>query len=286
VLWIARLSWIVLAFTSANALDHALGDTSTPVRVVVALLAWTLWGATLLGLLAPRPWGFTVARIACTAAVATALISTGFAAATATVPAVAVACVAAVCVCSARVAHACADGVAYGYEHRFPLRPPFALLIGGIPLAAAIVVAGAATGPLLLAARAWIAGVLASVVGLPVAWLTVRALHGLSVRWLVVVPAGFVIVDRLTLADPVLLPTEQVTSIDAAPVARPDGAVDLRLGTAFGSLLVTTREPGEIARRTGRATTTPTNTAAVIVAPVRPSWFRRALADRSTEPAH
>jgi hypothetical protein len=51
------------------------------------------------------------------------------------------------------------------------------------------------------------------------------------------VPAGFVIVDPLSLADPVLFLREHVRHLaPEPPTARPGGALDLRLGASAGSV--------------------------------------------------
>ena len=280
MLWFARLTWIVLAFTSAPAIDDALASHDAPARVVAALLAWALWGAALFALLAPRPWGFTIVRVATTVAVATALLSAWSTSGSSATLAIGVAVIATFALCSASVAHACADGASYGYERRFPLRAPFALLMGGAPVAALVIAAGLAAGPLLLAASQWVAGAIAVIVGIPIAAYTARALNALSLRWLVIVPAGFVVADPLTLADPVLLPTDRVAGIAEAPAAAPLGSLDLRLGTAFGGLLVHLTESGPFARRSGRNEISAVTTDRVLVTPLRPSWFRKALTER------
>ena len=62
-------------------------------------------------------------------------------------------------------------------------------------------------------------------------------------------PAGFVVVDPLTLADPVLFPREHVRAMGAlAPGAAVDGTLDLRLGASLGSLFVQFDEVAELAR--------------------------------------
>jgi hypothetical protein len=53
--------------------------------------------------------------------------------------------------------------------------------------------------------------------GVPVAWLFLRALHGLSRRWLVFVPAGVVLHDPVSLADPVLFQRKQIEALRPAP---------------------------------------------------------------------
>ena len=54
------------------------------------------------------------------------------------------------------------DGSAYGDERRLPLRVPGPLVAGPLELVWALVVAGVATGPLLLAARQWVLGAVAA----------------------------------------------------------------------------------------------------------------------------
>ena len=104
------------------------------------------------------------------------------------------------------VSFACANGVAYGDERRYPLRTPPVLWLGPLPVAPLLVAAGLAGGPLLLADGRVVAGIVTIVVGFLVAALAARSLHSLSGRWAVLVPAGLVLVDSMTLPDPVLFP--------------------------------------------------------------------------------
>ena len=77
--------------------------------------------------------------------------------------------------------------------------------------------AGVAAGPLLLAARQWVLGAVALVVGAVAVWWGVRVLHGLSRRWVVFVPAGMVVHDPLALVDPVLVPRAALRSLPRPP---------------------------------------------------------------------
>ena len=62
-----------------------------------------------------------------------------------------------------------------------------------------------------------------------------RALHPLSCRWFVLVPAGIAIADPLTLTEPVLVRREHIASVRrTASAALPPDALDLRLGTLAG----------------------------------------------------
>jgi hypothetical protein len=111
----------------------------------------------------------------------------------------------------------CVNGPAYPNERRFPLRVPAPLLAGPLVLAWALAVTGVVAGPLLLADRHWVAGGIAFALGVPVAAILLRSLHGLSRRWAVFVPAGLVLHDPLTLADPVLLRRQEVARLGPAP---------------------------------------------------------------------
>lgn len=280
LLWLARALWLVLAFTSAFVLDDALESWSSGARIAVAVIGWLLWGTALLALFAPRPWGFTVLRVAVTAAVLTPVVAAAATPAVLWLGALGAALCAVPVVTGATVAHASAQNVSYGYERRFPLRSPFALIVGGIPVAAALVILGATTGVVLLADERYLHGVIALVVGLPFAGLLARALHGLDTRWLIVVPAGFVIADSLTLSDPVLIPESALQEIGTAPTRAPVGSLDLRLGIAHGSVLVRTSTPAPVPRRTSRSEVSSVSTDCLLVAPLRAAWFETALAER------
>ena len=92
---------------------------------------------------------------------------------------------------------------------------------------------------------------MAVVVGFPLAGLLLRSLHLLSRRWAVLVPAGFVIADPMTLTDPILFPREHILGLGPAdPKIRPPAeAADLRLGAALGSLAVLLDDDVDLYRR-------------------------------------
>jgi hypothetical protein len=158
--------------------------------------------------------------------------------------------VAAILVADGALAAACANNAAYGDERRYPLRTPPALFLGPLPLVRMLVVAGAATGPLLLADGRIVAGIAASLAGIAAVPLGSRALHSLSRRWMVLVPAGVVIADPLTLADPTLFVREHLRTLRAADPAMPiaPDALDLRLGATWGTLVVTLDEEIDLLR--------------------------------------
>ena len=268
-LWFARLAWVLLPVSAGGALGDALASWSSSPARVAAVFLWAAWAIGLVALLAPRPWGLTALRVVAPAAVSLTLASVTSTSATSAILAGSTAIVAAVFALSATVAQAAANSIAYGDELRFPLRMPLSLLVGPIPLAVVLIVAGTCTGPLLLADGRIAAGAIVSALGFPVAFAMVRSLHSLARRFLVLVPAGVVVVDPLTLADPVLMRREQIARIgrerDAQSAA---GALDLRLGTRTGTTEVVLREPQTFARRRGRRDAALNDADVVLVATV------------------
>jgi hypothetical protein len=169
------------------------------------------------------------------------------------------------------IAIAAANSIAYGDEQRYPLRVPPALFLGPLPFARVLVAAGI-TVPVLLLADGQIAFGLASVaIGGALVYLLGRSLHSLSRRWAVLVPAGFVVVDPLTLADPVLFLREHVRSMTPLDVtAAPDGVLDIRLGASAGSVTVQFDEDAELVRAArGRRGGATVRTGGICVAVVR-----------------
>jgi hypothetical protein len=240
--------------TTGSAFADATQGWSTGPARLAAILLWVTWAAALFALFAPRPWGLTLARVVAPCAFACAVLSSASTSAASAALAIAGSGIAAILALSAPVASATANALAYGDEQRFPLRIPLPLLLGPLPGAVLLVGLGATSGPLLLADGRYAVGALATVVGLPVAALLVRALHPLACRWFVLVPAGIAIADPLTLTEPVLVRREHIASLRRTAVsALPPDALDLRLGTLAGGIVIDLSEPVEFGRRRGRA---------------------------------
>jgi hypothetical protein len=105
---------------------------------------------------------------------------------------------------------------AYGNERRFLLRIPVSLalptLLTWVVLTALFVVADN-----LFASGLWIGGSVISLFSAAAIWKFVPQLHRLSLRWLVRVPAGWVIHDGVLLAENLLLRTHNIASMQLAP---------------------------------------------------------------------
>lgn len=146
------------------------------------------------------------------------------------------------------------NGAAYGEERRYPLRVPPALLLGPAPVAVVLLAAGCLTGPLLLADQRWVAGAVALAIGVAVVRAAGRSVYALSQRWAVLVPAGIVLKDPLTLVDPVLFPRERIASLRPLPFpdAPAEDILDLRLGAAAGSLVLELTDDAQLYRAHGR----------------------------------
>src|SRR5258706_4479547 len=126
----------------------------------------------------------------------------------------------------------------------------------------------ALTGRMVLASRQWLAGLVAVAVGVPAAVAVSRALYALTLRWVVMVPAGLVVKDHLALGEAVLFRRTDITSL--TPAAADTGATDLTSG-AFGlALEVRLRAPVELPLVTGRNQTTIMSIDALLVTPTRP----------------
>ncbi|MBV9935221.1 MAG: hypothetical protein JO367_13030 [Actinobacteria bacterium] len=219
--WLLRAAWAVLPFTAGPGLASALDGWAHPARTVAAAGLWAGWGLVLVATLVPHPIALTVLRIGAPAAVAAAAAATSVLGTASAVVALVFAFAPATGVWSV-------NGTAYPNERRFPLRVPAWLLIGPLPLAWALAVGGPTAGALLLGEKQWVAGAIVAVVGVTLAVVLVRALHGLSRRWVVFVPAGLVVHDHLALRDPVLFMREMIETLGPAPADT--DALDLTLG--------------------------------------------------------
>ena len=248
------MAWASLVITAGPAAADALDSWSTAPQAVASVVLWAVWGAVLLASFAPRPIGLTVLRVAAPVTVVLALIAAPAAGLLKGLLAVAGTAVAAGLAFTPAVGYRFVNGGAYGEERRYPLRVPPALLLGPIPLAVALAAAGVLAAPLLLADGRYVAGLIALAVAIPVLRTAGRSLYALSQRWAVLVPAGIVLKDPLTLVDPVLFPRERIASLRPLPfpTAPAEDILDLRLGAVAGSMVLELTDEAPIYRTQGR----------------------------------
>ena len=264
--WALRAVWLVQPVTLGPALADGFHDLDG--HTFLSVSAWVLWGLGLLATLVPRPVTLTTIRIGGPAAAALSVWTATTVDDTALV-AVALGGSFVLGVLSHwPVADTYVDGASYGDEKRFLLRAPGPVVLALGPLAWALTVAGVVVGPLLLASGDSAVGSAACVAGLPIAAASARALHHLHRRWIVLVPAGFVLHDHLALADPTLLPRDALASV--GPASADTDAHDLTQAARGMALEVRCREPHDLrpASRDGSAEVVVTE--AFLCAPARP----------------
>ncbi len=278
--WPARATWALLPLLLGPALGDALGEHSLAVARTGSILAWGTWAAVLVAVLLPRTVSLTALRIATPTALAAASW-----AALADDPgavdalAVAGAALALVAAFSPFTGDVFVNGSSYGDERRLPLRIPGPLVFGPVPLAWAGSVAAPIAGPLLLAAEQWVAGGVVLAVGLPLAVVAVRALHGLARRWAVLVPAGLVLHDHHSLVEAVLFPRASIRRLGPAPADVAD-TLDLTQ-RAFGlAVELELRDPAEVSPRRPDKTVRVESVDRLLFTPTRPGALLGEAASR------
>ena len=269
-LWLAgmRALWASLPWSVGWLLSEALQGASARFAGVAGGGAWALWALGLTALLVPHTVSLTAVRILAPGVLAAACWATVHSGASAA-SAVGLTCgaVAAVGALSPLVGDRFIDATGYGHERRLALRAPAAVLAGALVPTWALTVGGVAAGPLLWAAGHRVLGPVLSVAGWLLAAAGVRALHGLARRWLVFVPAGVVVHDRMALAEPTLFRRPVVASLGPAPVG--SDARDLTMGAA--GLLFELRLAEPVAITPARSREGPEKVAALLLAPTRPA---------------
>jgi len=119
---------------------------------------------------------------------------------------------------------------AYGNERRYLLRIPVSLvlpsLITWVVLSALFVLADN-----LFASSLWVGGLVVTFLAAAAIWKFAPQLHRLSLRWLVRVPAGWVIHDGVLLAENLLIRSHNVAALQLAPADTE--AIDLS-GITYG----------------------------------------------------
>ncbi len=276
--WPARAAWLIAPLMIGPAIRAALDEIGGGRALTLEIAAWAFWFVVLVATLAPSTPALTVARAGTPIAVVIAAISAVPVGGVTTAVSVAVggAALATALVFLPTFGDRMINGSAYGSERRMALRPPAFALVGPAQLAWLAVCLGVLGGPVLLAGGWTIAAAIAAVIGVGAVWAGGRVLHQLARRWIVFVPAGFVIHDPVGLVDAVLLRRNVITALGPAVVDTADapdagpgndavldlsgGALGLALAVAIDEPTpVTVRERGQ-ARNTeaGRLIFTPT----------------------------
>ncbi len=269
-LWMAglRALWASLPWSVGRLLGEALEGASGAFATTAGAGAWALWAVGLTALLVPHTTSLTALRILAPGVLAAACWAAAVAGA-GTAVALGLACGAATAVgaLSPLVGDRFIDATSYGHERRLALRAPAAVLVGALAPTWALTLGGMAAGPLLWAAGHWVLGPLVTAAGWLIATAGMRALHSLARRWLVYVPAGLVLHDRLALAEPTLFRRPVIAAFGPAPAG--SGARDFTAGA--GGLLFELRLAEPVSLTPARSGGVPEKVAALLVAPTRPA---------------
>lgn len=265
-----RAAWASLPFALGPALADLLSEWDSASRTAASLLLWTGWAAVAVATCVAMPMCLAVVRVgAGVAVVAGALART---------PGALLAILAAGAAARPEAALWFVNGPAYANERRYPLRVPGPLVFGPLWLASALVVVGPTVAVLLLASGNYLAGAPVTIVGAALAYFSGRSLLMLTRRWLVFVPAGLVLHDPLTLADPVLFERKVIESL--RPAASGIDSLDLTqaaLGLPL-ELVLTEKVPMVLAK--GRRRSESGASARLLFSPTRPGRVLAEAAER------
>ncbi len=253
-LWPARVAWFILPLVAGFGFRDLLADRSDTVALVAEVGLWVGWFTGLVCLLAPSTVSLTVIRILAPGsvlAVLVAIAADGFTVSALVALALGGTVIACVIILSAWTGDIMVNGSAYGPERRMALRPPAALVLGPLQLVWLLVMAGLMTGPLLIAAGQIIVGIPLVGIGAAAVYFGSRSLHQLSRRWIVFVPAGFVLHDYFVLAESLLMARKSMASLGPLPLDKGE-LLDLSGGSRGLALLAELKEETPLAIRAGR----------------------------------
>lgn len=275
---VLRVVWVVLAVVMGFTIASADDAHTTAAGFVSATGWWLVVAVVVVALVVPSALGLTAVRLIAplTVLIAIAALVLGASAVLGAV-AVVLAAVVALVAMSGEVGEAMVQGSAYGKERRLPLRPPAPLLL---PLVVSWLVWAAAVlgSVLLLSAEQWLVGIVVTTLACSLSFLLASRSHRLSLRWLVLVPAGLVVHDPVVMGETLMVPKGNVA---IARLAMADTqAADLTGPAAGVALDIAVREmvlavfAANRAQPKGKAI----HVQSFLVAPTRPGRALQAMA--------
>jgi len=256
-LWPLRLVWLAAPLGIGVGLSDRLGHFPDTGGLIAEVALWAAWFAGLVACLVPSTHSLTVVRIGAPGAPALVMLAAlvgdgGFSAAR--LEALGYGALLSVVAFLPTTGDRMINGSAYGSERRMALRPPAFALLGPVQVTWLLVFAGLVTGPILLANEWWIAGVVACAAGAVACRHGFKVLHQLARRWIVFVPAGFVIHDHVLLVESILLRRNIVAALGPAREGddAAEGAADVSGGARGLALEVVAQERVAFGRRVKR----------------------------------
>ena len=249
--WMLRVTWIATAAVGWPAVSSAVSDRSDAVEAVAMVGGAVGWVAGVGAMAIPATLSLTATRLIVPLAPVAGLATLVGGSDTAhAVELMVVGTLATLVAMSGELGQLFVQASSYGDEERHPLRPP--LGFATIAVVAWMVWAGSLmAGPLLVAARAWIPGVVVTAFAVVGTMALPRRWHQLSRRWLVLVPAGLALHDPVVLGETLMLRRSEIASIrlalvdtDAADLTGPTTGHAIEVGTAVAvtALLAPTRQ--------------------------------------------
>ena len=278
----ALLVWVVQPFTVGTLIADALAGTETRFSDVVSAGAWIWWFLVLVALTVTRPITLTISRVGAPAAfLGAAWAAVEVEDSTTIVIGLIAGAVAAIAVLLPGLGDRFVDGMSYGDERRFTLRPPGPIVVAALVPTWVITVAGLAAGPLLLADGKWVAGAIVLAFGWFVAILGFRAMHRLAARFVVFVPNGFVVHDSSALREPVLFTSREIVGF--APARTGTNAKDFTVQALGLALELRLREPVKLPVVVDRTTTAEELVEAFLISPSRPAEVMTVAKERGLQ---
>ena len=213
--WLVRVLWLVAALLPNNLTD-TMSSHSQILRTTMSIELWVLWALVALATWLHHPISLTTAR--CIVPVVVAHLLVGLPESSLGVGNVigaACALVALVLIYTSDYGSIHVQAGAYGDERRYLLRVP-APIVMPLVLGWGVMMVVVCITPLMLASEQYVIGGIGVVLSVGLLWQLPVRLHRLSRRWLVKVPAGWVVHDDVVLSENLLIKTHDVVSMSLA----------------------------------------------------------------------
>ena len=213
--WPVRVLWLIAALLPNNLTD-TMSSHSQVLRTTMSVELWLLWALVALATWLHHPISLTTARCIVPVVVAHLLVGlpdSSFG--VGNVIGAACALVALALIYTSDYGSIHVQAGAYGDERRYLLRVP-APIVMPLVLGWGVMMVVVSTTPLMLASERYVVGGVGVVLSAGLLWQLPVRLHRLSRRWLVKVPAGWVVHDDVVLSENLLIKTHEVVSMNLA----------------------------------------------------------------------
>ncbi len=243
-MWALRVLWFLAPLAAGIQLRSSLDRLDSPGRWLMEGVLWLGWFVGSVATLTPHPVSLTIIRsLAPTVAGVGVLLGVSVGWTSGLVTAIGYGGLLTAVSLLPTIGDVMVNGSAYGSERRMALRTPAVAYLGPIPVAWSAIFIGLTGWALLFNGVHPVAGLVAAIVGAALVWFGSRLLYQLARRWIVFVPAGFVVHDPFQLAEPVLLPRRSINRLGPAEVGSELDGLDLSAGSLGLALEVETSEP-------------------------------------------